>query len=325
MDISHRFVDANGIRMHIAEAGTGPVVVLAHGFPETWYSWRHQIVALAEAGFHAIAPDQRGYGETDKPEAIDSYTMLHLVGDLVGLLDALSTPTAAIVGHDFGAPVAWSSALLRPDRFTAIAALSVPFRPRSPVRPTSAMARTDTEVYYQLYFQEPGIAEASFERDPRDALLRSFFGLSGEATSAPMALGSLAANMVPHEGGWLAKYPRPNHLPSWLSDTDLDAYVEAFRKGGFRGPLNWYRCIDCNWDLMRPWAGTKITVPALFIAGDRDPVLAFPGMDQHLPNLSTLVPKLMRSLMLDGCGHWTQQERPNEVNAALIAFLRAQK
>jgi pimeloyl-ACP methyl ester carboxylesterase len=325
MKITHRFVDANGIRMHLAEAGEGPTVVLTHGYPETWYSWRHQLIALAEAGYHAIAPDQRGYGLTDKPEAIDSYTMPHLVGDLVGLLDATGITTAAIVGHDWGAPVAWNAALLRPDRFTSITALSVPFRPRSPVRPTSAMPRTETEVYYQLFYQEPGVAEATLERDPWDALCRTYFGLSGEAIPEPVELGSVKMTMVPIKEGRLGNFIGPTRPPNWLSDDDLDVYAEAFSKGGFRGPLNWYRNIDRNWDLMRPWAGAKISVPALYIAGDRDVVMAFPGMEKHLPMLNALVPRLTRTVMLDGCGHWTQQERPKEVNAALIEFLRSQR
>jgi epoxide hydrolase A/B len=155
MDIRHRFVTANGIRMHLADAGEGPAVILCHGWPESWYSWRHQLIALAEAGFHAIAPDQRGYGQTDKPESIESYTLLHLVGDMVGLLDAIGAPNGVIVGHDWGAPVAWHAALLRPDRFRAVIGLSVPFRPRGPVQPTTVMPKSDDAMFYQLYFQEP--------------------------------------------------------------------------------------------------------------------------------------------------------------------------
>ena len=141
--------------MHIAECGSGPLVLLCHGFPESWYSWRHQLQALAEAGFRAVAPDMRGYGQTDRPEAIEQYTLLHLVGDMVGLLDALGADTAAIAGHDWGAPVAWHSALLRPDRFSAVIGLSVPFWPRSPVRPTSLMPQTDDALFYQLIFRLP--------------------------------------------------------------------------------------------------------------------------------------------------------------------------
>jgi len=166
-DVTHRTVESNGIRMHVAEAGEGPAVLMCHGFPESWYSWRHQLAALAEAGFHAIAPDMRGYGQTEAPAAIDQYTLLHLVGDMVGLLDALGIERAVIAGHDWGAPVAWHSALFRPDRFRGVIGLSVPFRPRGPARPTSMMPQNDQALFYQLYFQTPGVAEAEFERDPR--------------------------------------------------------------------------------------------------------------------------------------------------------------
>src|SRR6184192_337531 len=165
--MQHRTFSINGIRMHVAEQGSGPLVLLCHGFPESWYSWRHQLSALAAAGYHAVAPDMRGYGGTDRPDDIGQYTLLHLVGDMVGLVDALGEDTAVIVGHDWGAPVAWHAALLRPDRFRAVAGLSVPFRGRSPVRPTTVMPQDDAALFYQPYFQAPGVAEAELERNPR--------------------------------------------------------------------------------------------------------------------------------------------------------------
>ena len=179
-DISHRFIETNGIRMHIAEQGSGPLVLLCHGFPESWYSWRHQIGTLADAGFHVVAPDMRGYGQTEAPEAIDQYTLLHLIGDMVGVLDALSAPEAVVVGHDWGAPVAWHCALLRPDRFRAVAGLSVPFRPRGPTRPTSVMPQSEPSLFYQLYFQTPGVAEAELGRNPRATIQRLLYSGSGD-------------------------------------------------------------------------------------------------------------------------------------------------
>ena len=184
MQIVQKSIQSNGIQMHIAEAGEGPAVLLCHGFPESWYSWRHQLVALANAGFRAIAPHMRGYGLTDKPEAIDQYTLFHLTGDMVGVLDALELKQAAIVGHDWGAPVAWHCALFRPDRFPAVVGLSVPFRPRGPARPTTVMPRTDDAVFYQLHFQEPGVAEADFEKDVRTTIRGVLFSLSGDAEPA---------------------------------------------------------------------------------------------------------------------------------------------
>ncbi len=319
--ITHRVIEANGLRMRIAEQGEGPLVLLCHGFPESWYSWRHQIAALAAAGFHAVAPDMRGYGGTEAPEAVDQYTLLHLVGDMVGVLDALGAETAVIAGHDWGAPVAWHAALLRPDRFRAVIGLSVPFRPRGAVRPTGVMPRTEAAMFYQLYFQEPGVAEAELEGDVRAAVRDILLRLSGDVPAIP---GSDGFSMVPVRGGLggrLAEHAGMA-LPGWLSEADIDAYAEAFRGGGFRGGLNWYRNIDRNWELMRPFAGLKVTVPALYVAGDRDLVLGFAGAKEMVANLARAVPDLREAIILPGCGHWTQQERPAEVNAAMIGFLR---
>ncbi len=316
MRITQRSIQANGIQMHVAEAGEGPAVILCHGFPESWYSWRHQLIALANAGYRAIAPHMRGYGLTDTPEAIDQYTMFHLTGDMVGVLDALELKQAAIVGHDWGAPVAWHSALFRPDRFPAVAGLSVPFDREGPPAPTTVMPRTDDAVFYQLHFQTPGVAEADFEKDIRASIRGILFSLSGDAKPGA------ALSMVPRGGGGLGHAAVPDVLPGWLSEADIDAYAAEFGKSGFRGGLNWYRNIDRNWELLAPWTGATVDVPALYVAGDRDLVLAFRGMDQLLPNLKRAIPNLVDMIILPGCGHWTQQERPEEVNAALCSFLK---
>jgi pimeloyl-ACP methyl ester carboxylesterase len=321
--VAHRSVEANGIHLHFAEMGEGPLVVLCHGFPECWYSWRHQLDALSAAGFHAVAPDMRGYGRSDRPEAIDRYTLLHLVGDMVGVLDALGAEQAVIAGHDWGAPVAWHAALLRPDRFRAVIGLSVPFLPRSRVVPTSVMPRRGDAVFYQLYFQEPGVAEAEFERDVRQTFVKLLFSASGNAPRAGAAGAAIGGvGMVPRDGGLLTRMPIPAALPAWLDKADIDFYASEFTRTGFRGGLNWYRNIDRNWELLAPFAGAKVTVPALYMAGDRDLVVAFPGMDQVIANLANGVPRLRGKIMLPGCGHWTQQERAPEVNAAMIDFLR---
>ena len=325
--MAQRLIETNGIRLNIAELGEGPLVLMCHGFPESWYSWRHQIGALAAAGFHAVAPDMRGYGKSDRPEAIDQYTMFHLVGDLVGLLDALKVPTATIVGHDWGAGIAWQAARLRPDRFRAVACLSVPYRPRGPVRPTSVMPRTENAQFYQLYFQEPGVAEAELERDPRASVRTMLYGASGEGAAAfraAAASGGTAPDvgMVPRGGGMLPAPGTAVPLPPWLSEADIDFYAGEFKRSGFRGPLNYYRNYDRNWELLAPFADLKVTVPALYVAGDHDMVLAAPGTAEHLKNLKQFVPALRDIKMLPGCGHWTQQERPDEVSAALIDFAR---
>jgi pimeloyl-ACP methyl ester carboxylesterase len=329
---AQRMIETNGIRLNIAEQGEGPPVLLCHGFPESWYSWRHQIGALAEAGFHAIAPDMRGYGNSDAPEAIDQYTIFHMVGDLVGLLDALEIPSAVIVGHDWGATIAWQAARLRPDRFRAVACLSVPYRSRGPVRPTSVMPRTADAQFYQLYFQEPGVAEAEFEQNPRATVLSMLYGASGEgaaAMAAAAASGDARAaagiGMVPHGAGMLRGGPVtvPATLPAWLGEADIEFYAGEFKRSGFRGPLNYYRNLDRNWELMAAFAGAPVTVPALYVAGDRDMVVAFPGTEQFLANMKNFVPALRGIKMLPGCGHWTQQERPGEINAAIVEFVRS--
>lgn len=315
MQIEHRFIESNGIKIHIAEAGTGPLVLLCHGFPESWYSWRHQIKALSEAGYHVVAPDMRGYGQTDRPEAIDQYSLFHLVGDMVGLANAISDRPAVVIGHDWGAPVAWLCALFRPDRFRAVAGLSVPFRPRGPAAPTSLMPQTESEIFYQLYFQAEGTAEREFEQDVRKTMR---LVLAGRATKdAPPV-----SPMVPRQGGWLGSRPAPASLPNWITEADIDFYVAEFERTGFRGGLNWYRNLDRNWELMAPWSGAKVTVPALYVAGEQDLVVKFPGMDQLIANLKQFIPKLQKTILLPDCGHWTQQEKAEEVNSALIAFLK---
>jgi len=319
MSVARRMVEANGIRVHLAESGpsTGQLVLLCHGFPESWYSWRHQLWALADAGYHAVAPDMRGYGQTDKPEAIDQYSVFHLTGDMIGVLDALNADKAVIVGHDWGGPVAWHCALFRPDRFRAVGGLSVPFFPRSPKRPTAAMPKTDDAIFYQTYFQAPGTAELEFESDVRSTL-RSFQVLWSGDADAP---SGGRRTMVPRDGSFLADAPAPAALPAWVSEEDIDFYAGEFKRSGFRGPLNWYRNIDRNWELCAPWVGAKITLPALFMIGDRDPVRTFRGMDRLVPNLELFVPGLREKHVLQGCGHWIQRERPQEVNAVLLRFL----
>jgi pimeloyl-ACP methyl ester carboxylesterase len=315
-EATHRIVETNGIRMHIAEQGTGPTILLCHGFPECWYSWRHQLAALAASGFHAVAPDQRGYGQTDAPAEIERYTLLHLVGDMIGLLDALEVERAVIAGHDWGALVAWLAAQLRPDPFRAVIALSVPFRTREKVRPTTVMPQTEDAVWYQLYFQEPGVAEAEYDQNVRTVFRVGRIGISGDAPPNRPPFGMLPRRGTPFR--WNAE---PPPLPAWLSEADVDYYTNEFTRTGFRGGLNWYRNIDRNWELLAPFDGVPVKVPALYIAGDRDPVIQFPGMDRHITDMPKFVPQLHGPIMLPGCGHITQEERPAEVNAAMIDFL----
>jgi pimeloyl-ACP methyl ester carboxylesterase len=318
-EVTHRMIETNGVRLHVAEQGEGPLIILCHGFPECWYSWRHQLRALAKAGFRAVAPDLRGYGRSDRPEEVEKYTVLHDIGDIVGLVDALDAQQAVIAGHDIGATVAWQAALLRPDRFRGVIALGPPFRPRASgsgsAPPTTLMPRNEDAVFYQLYFQTPE-AEAALGRDIRRLFRSQFYSLSGDRP--PSAGGGFPAGMVPRKGALLTD---PASLPPWIQETDIDVYVAEFSRSGFGTALNWWRNIDRSWELMAAFDGAAVTVPALYIVGDRDMLVAV--FQQAIAKQSTLVPKLRPAMMLAGCGHWTQQERAPEVSATMIDFLRS--
>jgi pimeloyl-ACP methyl ester carboxylesterase len=312
--IAHRTIQTNGIAMHIAEQGEGPTVVLCHGFPELWYSWRHQIGALADAGYHVVAPDQRGYGGTDRPEPIEDYDILHLTDDLLGLLDALGHDDAVFIGHDWGAPVVWNLALRAPERVRGVVGMSVPFLPRGDVDPISLFETLFGDTFfYMLYFQEPGVADADLGRDPRDTIHRFASAISAERSAETF-------QPLPKQGTRFADWlPDPGPLPRWLTEDDLDYYASEFSRTGFTGGLNWYRNMRRNWVITEDLAATKVASPALFIAGEMDPVvmMASPvGMEEWVPDLRGTV-------MLPATGHWTQQERPAEVNAALVDFLSA--
>jgi pimeloyl-ACP methyl ester carboxylesterase len=317
MTPDHRFLDVNAIRLHYAEAGEGPVVLLCHGWPELWYSWRHQMPALAAAGYRVLAPDMRGYGESGAPAAVEDYTILHLVGDMVGLLDALGIDQAVAVGHDWGAVVAWHAALLRPDRFRAVAAMSVAHTPRAGMPPLEAARRAGLDRLYWLYFQEPGVAERELEADVERSLRRIYHAGSGDV---PADWHWRA--LVPPGGGLLDTTIEPAVPAPWLAPGDLAHYAAAFARSGFRGGLNWYRNIDRNWALMAPFAGAVIRQPALFIAGERDPTLRLRLRRDPIEAMAAAVPGLRAKVLVPGAGHWVQQEAAERVNAELIAFLR---
>jgi pimeloyl-ACP methyl ester carboxylesterase len=317
-DISHRFIETNNIRMHIAEKGKGPLVVMCHGFPELWYTWRHQLLALAKAGFRAVALDQRGYGQTDRPEPIEAYHILHLVGDIVGLIKALGEEKAVIVGHDWGAHVAWHCALLRPDLFPAVVALSVPFLPRlgGKIPPTEIMKNMSGEqVFYQVYFQEPGRAEADMEADVRSTMRMILYSLSGNPPPEKRWRFMLAKSEKALDASSM-----PDVLPPWLTEQDVDFFAREFRRTGFRGGLNWYRNIDRNWELTSFLDGAKIHQPALFVAGEVDPVITM--YRKAYDNLEKNVLNLKRKVLMPCFGHWVNQERAAEVNQLIIEFLK---
>lgn len=313
-----RTIDTDGLRQQVLEAGDGPLVILCHGFPELGISWRAQVQALAAAGYRAVAPDMRGYGGTDRPAEREAHTILHLVGDMVDLVRALGERRAVVVGHDWGSAVAWWSALLRPDVFRAVAGLSVPFQPRRakgpPIAAMQAIARrAGTGDLYIARFQEPQ-AHAPFDADPEAALRKCFWSYDGATPERQRASGFLAPGV-----GMLDTVPDDCPLPPWLSPNHFAEYVAAFRAGGFRGPFDWYRCLDLNWRLTAFAQDGRIEVPGLFLVGEDDPVRNYAGPAEA--EMDRWIPDLRGKHVLAGAGHWLQQERPDEVNAALLAFL----
>ena len=308
-------LQVNGVRMQVATQGRGPLVLLCHGFPELWCSWRAQMAALAAAGFRAAAPDMRGYGGTDAPADPAQYTMLHHVGDLVGLVSALGETQAVVVGHDWGAPAAWHAALLRPDLFRAVAGLSVPYSPPAPVDLLSALAQQGVSHFYMQYFQASGVAEAELEADVAATLRRTTYSLSGDGA------GGVAGMLEPGKG-FLHDTEDPAAMPAWVNATDLAYATAEFQRTGFRGGLNWYRAIRPSWELLAPWRGLPIRQPSLFIGGERDDVLKFPASRAAIARFDRTLPGLRGCHLLTGAGHWVQRERAAEVNALLLGFLR---
>jgi epoxide hydrolase A/B len=293
--VSTSRVQANGIELAIHEQGEGPLVVLCHGFPELAYSWRHQLPALAEAGYHGLAPDMRGFGDSSIPIEVEAYDIVSLCGDMCGLLDVLGEKDAIFVGHDWGAIVVWNLAVLHPERVRAVAALSVPFVPRAPAPPIEIMRANLGEDFYIVWFQQPGVADEILARDVRRTMT------------------------TPRQ--WTAQWgedAEDTRLPRWLTEEELDVYVEAFRRTGFTGGLNYYRNFDRNWELTESVADRHVRAPAMFVTGERDPVRRFaPG-----ETMNGWVDDLRANIVVPGAGHWVQQEAPKAVNAALLDFVR---
>jgi pimeloyl-ACP methyl ester carboxylesterase len=311
-------LDSNGISMRVADMGAGPVVLLAHGWPESWYSWRHQLEGLAAAGYRVLAPDMRGYGETDAPPAVEDYNLVTLAADMVGILDALEIEQATMVGHDWGSPVAAHTVLLHPERFNALVLMSVPYGGRGPANPMQAMrARTGDNFFYMLYHNEPGVAEAEYDADPRGLLLRLYQSPDAEREPPEVTDPKRAA------GGWIPRLGKPVGLPDWLTEADLDYYVGQFEAAGFRGGVNYYRNFERNWQLTEDLTGVSISVPTLFIAGAQDMVIGGANQAALQARMAGSVSDLRGVILFDGVGHWVQQEAPEATNAAMIDFLRS--
>ena len=317
---SFRTINVGELNLRVAVQGAGPLVLMVHGFPESWFSWRHQMGPIAEAGFTAAAVDVRGYGGSDKPPLIADYAMQHLVADIAGAVEALSPGAPAVlIGHDWGSPIVWNTALIRPDRVRAVAALSVPYVGTPRISMNTMIDEVFTKrgkFFYQHYFQAEGVAEVEMQADVRAALRRFYYAISGDAPDGTWPPDKVVGDALLH------RLPDADPFPAWLTAPDLDYYVGEFEASGFRGPINRYRNHDADFAYLRQFADRTIIQPALFIGGERDLVLSMFGAVDWRAMMKAVVPDLRGADLIPGCGHWTQQERPREVNERLIAWLK---
>ncbi len=318
-NIQQHTYHVNGVDLQVTSAGdpSGPCVILSHGFPESAYSWRHQMPVLADAGYHVLAPDQRGYGFSSSPKDVSAYGIQHLTGDLVALLDATGHDDAVFVGHDWGAMVVWEAARLHPQRVSAVVGVSVPFT-AWPARPTDIMKAMWTDrFFYILYFQEIGPPERELEADVRRTMHNILWGASGEMFKG------MPSEFPPMEGtGFLDMFTDiPERLPDWLTKDDLDHYVRQFENSGFFGPVSWYRNLDANYEVLKDLSADLVSMPSYFIGGEKDGVIA--GRPEYVDGMNGLLPNYRGKSMIPGAGHWTQQEAPEDFNAALLGFLKS--
>lgn len=322
--MSHTFrtIETNGVRIRAAVQGDGPLVVMVHGFPESWYSWRHQMAPLAAAGFTACAIDVRGYGGSDKPRNVDAYSMQELTADVAGVIDALSpNAPAVLIGHDWGAPIVWHTAVLHPSKVRGVAGLSVPYYalPPAPLNHIFKAMWTDQgKFFYMAYFQDEGVAEAEFEADVRGSLRKLYYASSANSDGRWGTLNKPAGEAM------LLGLEDPNPFPAWLSAADIDYYVGEFERSGFRGPVNRYRNFERDWAMMNAVEDRIVHQPSLFIAGAQDMVIKMFG-DGDLAALEAGLRANTSDLrgvhIVPGVGHWTQQEKPKETTALLIDWL----
>jgi pimeloyl-ACP methyl ester carboxylesterase len=315
-----RTIEANGIELRLVEAGTGPLVILVHGWPESWYSWRHQLPALAQAGYRVVAPDMRGYGGSSLPSAIEDYNIKELTADVAGIVSALGEESAVLVGHDWGAPIVWQTALLYPEKIDAVVGLSVLYGGRSSNKPNRPLRQDpEDDFFYISYFQDPGVAEAEFDADPKSLIARLYTSRSpGTPTHPPEVTDPRAS-----AGGWLKRLGEPMRLPDWLTETDLNYYTSEFKKSGFKGGINYYRNGALNWELTPELAGAMIHQPALFIVGELDIVNRGATKEELEVRAEPHFADLRGIVLQPGIGHRNQQQAPEDTNRLLIEFLNS--
>mgnify|MGYP006157079667 FL=1 len=323
-EISFQHINSNGINLRLAIAGEGPLIIFCHGWPESWYSYRHQLPSIAEAGYKAVTYDVRGYGESDKPHPIESYTMRELTADVIGILDALGYEEAITIGHDWGGPIALNTAALYPERIKATGSLSVPYMGgRGPLPLLDIWKEIyKGKFFYQLYFQKEGVAEKEFEDDLKKALTLTYTNSDGRGMAAAIKRGESGLNppKTP-ESTFLEGMQEFSDLPSWLSSEDIDYFVSQFEIGGMRGPLNRYRAQNIDWQELENLP-EKLDQPAFFVTGSLDPVNFFvPSNKSLLERIEVNYENLLITKEIQDIGHWTQQESPDEVNRVILEFL----
>ncbi|EOA28929.1 hypothetical protein CARUB_v10025176mg [Capsella rubella] len=318
--MEHRKVKGNGVDIHIAIQGPsdGPIVLLLHGFPELWYSWRHQIPGLAARGYRAVAPDLRGYGDSDAPDEISSYTCFNIVGDMIAVISELTASEdekVFVVGHDWGALIAWYLCLFRPDKVKGLVNLSVPFsfRPSDPtVKPVDGMRAFYGDDYYVCRFQEVGGIEAEFAEVGTERVMKKF--LTYRTPGPPI---------IPKDKTFWGSKDESIPLPSWLTEEDVAYFVSKFDKKGFSGPVNYYRNFNRNNELLGPWVGSKIQVPTKFVIGELDLVYYMPGVKEYIngPKFKEDVPLLEEPVVMEGVAHFINQEKPQEILQIILDFI----
>ena len=313
VEVKHNFTKINGIEYHFAEAGQGPLVLLIHGFPELWYSWRHQIPAIAKAGYRVVAPDLRGFGQTEATDNLNDYSLFNHASALKELIEFLGEEQAVIVGHNWGANIAWLMPLLYPVIVKALVALSIPYYPE-PRDPDEVKKWAKGKFSFPAYFEKRGAVEAEFETDPEQFFESFFYGLSGDAPSD--LIDTLFLNK-PEGAKLLDDFPKPETLPGWITEEDIDYYAETFSKKGMRYALNFYRTSQQDYPKLKEAYKNKINVPVLFIAGASEAAIKFGSVEP----MKNILPKLDKIVLLPNCGHWVQQERAADVNHFIIEFL----